>query len=341
MASHFHRLKLWPLAFVFAAVVCVLVFELIKPSPPPAFPPLPSPNGYDDFVKANKLLVGRPLDMIRTNTSIENLRAFVESNRQTLDLVRVGLSRQCGVPLGSRTNLSNRLEQMSSFLPLATTLEAEGKLAEPDGRTADAIKAYVTVIRLGHEYARGGVVGDRFYSAAGEHFGLANLLRMKDRLTASQCREVVNALQVIDAKRDPLADIWPRNEAYMRMINTDPRERLWYSWLTITRKRQRFRQRCQQEFTRSEAYLRLFLCGMAVRCFYLEHGSYPMNLADLTPTYLDAVPLDPFSGKPVHYRKTSQNFLLYSVGPDGIDDGGKPMPRPPATPKGDLLFEYP
>jgi hypothetical protein len=334
--------KLWPLAFVFAAVVGVLVFELVKPSPPPAFPPLPSPNGYDDFVKANKLLVGRPLDMIGTNTSTESLRVFVESNRQALDLVRVGLSRQCGVPLESRTNLSNRLEQLSFFLPLATTLEAEGKLAEKEGRTLDAINAYLSVIRLGHECARGGAGGDRFHSVTGEHIGLTNLRRMKDRLTNSECRGVVKALQAIDAKREPLANIWSRDEVYTRMINsTDLRERLWYSWFTITGKKQRLRQNFQQAFTRSEAYLRLVLCGMAIRSFYLEHGSYPTNLADLVPNYLDAVTLDPFGGRPLHYRQTSQGFLLYSVGPDGIDDGGNPMPFPPAAQKGDLLFENP
>ena len=129
-------LKLWPLAFVSTAVVGVLVFELVKPSRLPAFPPLPSPNGYDDFVKANKLLVGRPFDMIRTNTSTESLRVFVESNRQALDLVRVGLSRHCGVPLESLKNSSN-----TQFYRLTMTLEAEGKLAEQEGRTADAVSA--------------------------------------------------------------------------------------------------------------------------------------------------------------------------------------------------------
>jgi hypothetical protein len=342
--SRSYFLKPWPLAFVFTAVVGVLVFELVKPSPSPAFPPLPIPNGYDDFVKANKILIGRPRDMIRTNASTESLRAFIESNRQTLDLVRVGLSRQCGVPLESRTNLSKRLEQLPSFLPLTMTLEAEGKLAEQEGRTADAIIAYLSVIRLGHECARGGAVGDRLHSVTGEHIGLTNLRQMKDRLTASECRDVVKALQAIDAKREPLADIWPRDEAYMKMLrifDTGVRERLWYSWFTITGKKQRLRQDSERIFIRSDAYVRLFMCGMAVRSFYLEHGVYPTNLADLVPNYLDAVPFDPFNSKPLRYRKTSQDFLLYSVGPDGIDDGGKPMPPPPAAPKGDLLFENP
>ena len=107
------------------------------------------------------------------------------------------------VPLESQTNLSNRLEQLPSFLPLAMTLEAEGRLAEQEGRTSDAIDAYLSVIRLGHDCARGGAVGDRLRSVTGEHIGLTNLRRMKDRLTASECRDVVKALQAIDAKREP------------------------------------------------------------------------------------------------------------------------------------------
>jgi hypothetical protein len=227
---------------------------------------------------------------------------------------------------------------------LAWTVGAEGKLAEQEGRTADAINAYLSVIRLGHECARGGAVTDRFHSVSGDHFGLTNLRRMKDRLTAGECRDVVKALQVIDAKREPLAGIWPRDEAYMKMMrifDAGVRERLWYSWFTLTGKKQRLRQDSERIFIRSDAYVRLFMCGMAVRSFYLEHGSYPTNLADLVPNYLDAVSLDPFSGKPLHYRKTSQGFLLYSVGPDRIDDDGTPMPPPPAAQKGDLLFENP
>jgi hypothetical protein len=34
------------------------------------------------------------------------------------------------------------------------------------------------------------------------------------------------------------------------------------------------------------------------------------------------LPLDPCSGKPFHYRWEGRGFTLYSVGPDGSDDGG-------------------
>lgn len=48
-------------------------------------------------------------------------------------------------------------------------------------------------------------------------------------------------------------------------------------------------------------------------------GGYPANL-DALPS---PVPPDIFTGRPPIYRKTSDGFLLYSVGEDGRDDGGK------------------
>jgi hypothetical protein len=45
----------------------------------------------------------------------------------------------------------------------------------------------------------------------------------------------------------------------------------------------------------------------------------------LVPDWLPAVPIDPYSGVPLVYRPTSSGHQLYSVGPDGVDDGGRPM----------------
>ncbi len=36
----------------------------------------------------------------------------------------------------------------------------------------------------------------------------------------------------------------------------------------------------------------------------------------------DAVPLDPFDGMPLRYKPADQQVLIYSVGPDRMDNGG-------------------
>ena len=46
-------------------------------------------------------------------------------------------------------------------------------------------------------------------------------------------------------------------------------------------------------------------------------------LAALSPAIMSAIPADPVTSQPFHYSRTNDGwFLLYSVGENGIDDGG-------------------
>ena len=70
----------------------------------------------------------------------------------------------------------------------------------------------------------------------------------------------------------------------------------------------------------------LLLICFALRAYKAEHGAYPATLAALVPAYLTASPDDPFaSSGPLRYQRLGKKYLLYSIGPDGKDDGGKPI----------------
>jgi hypothetical protein len=74
------------------------------------------------------------------------------------------------------------------------------------------------------------------------------------------------------------------------------------------------------------ADLRLGLAAVALEQFRAAHDNgYPAALSELTPAYLDAVPLDPFDGQPLRYEKKNVGYVLYSIGPDLKDDSGKRM----------------
>ncbi len=62
--------------------------------------------------------------------------------------------------------------------------------------------------------------------------------------------------------------------------------------------------------------------GYALAEYHAGFDHYPPELESLVPDYLDAVPLDPFTGDPLKYELTDGGFLLYSVGPNETDDGG-------------------
>ncbi len=83
--------------------------------------------------------------------------------------------------------------------------------------------------------------------------------------------------------------------------------------------------------------------AIALSAYRRDRGEYPLLLTELVGTYLDEVPLDPYDGHPLRYIPTTaqDDFLLYAVGSDQMDDGGAlPQRRPGSTepPKGDLVF---
>lgn len=77
------------------------------------------------------------------------------------------------------------------------------------------------------------------------------------------------------------------------------------------------------------------LClAFALTAFHNDHGRYPDQLDPLAPNYIQEVPKDLFSGKGLIYHPSENGYLLYSVGVNGLDDGGH---RSDDTPPGDDL----
>lgn len=71
------------------------------------------------------------------------------------------------------------------------------------------------------------------------------------------------------------------------------------------------------------AHRRMTAVALAIRLYEIDHGSRPEQLSQLEPDYLSSIPLDPFSetSHPFKYKPHARNPALYSVGPDGKDDG--------------------
>jgi hypothetical protein len=80
---------------------------------------------------------------------------------------------------------------------------------------------------------------------------------------------------------------------------------------------------CANAETRSVMNFELTDLAFALAQYREEHGSYPAKLADLKPKYVATVPKDLFTDAELHYRRDGAGYLLYSVGPNGIDDGGE------------------
>jgi hypothetical protein len=73
---------------------------------------------------------------------------------------------------------------------------------------------------------------------------------------------------------------------------------------------------------------------LALEIHHDRHGDYPSGLEALVPNILTRVPIDPYSGDPLHYRRLNGDtadggYSLYSVGADGEDNYGVPAPSIP------------
>ena len=62
--------------------------------------------------------------------------------------------------------------------------------------------------------------------------------------------------------------------------------------------------------------------SLGIERFRLANGTLPDSLGDLTPTFLNSVPTDPFNGQPLRYKKMAKGYVVYSVGEDGVDNDG-------------------
>jgi hypothetical protein len=123
---------------------------------------------------------------------------------------------------------------------------------------------------------------------------------------------------------------------------------------------------------RAESVLlsRAFEPVVALRIWQLEHGGqYPPSLEALVPGILPSLPLDPYNGQPFQYRPSQGQrllplglsgltpreaaggtsmlqptrpgqWLLYSVGPNRIDDGAK-LDYETFPASSDLIFPLP
>lgn len=81
--------------------------------------------------------------------------------------------------------------------------------------------------------------------------------------------------------------------------------------------------RVGMRFALLKTHTDLALTSVAIERFRIARGTLPETLADLTPSFISAIPADTYSHSPLIYRREGLgSFSLYSVGPNRRDDGG-------------------
>ncbi|MBI3852631.1 MAG: hypothetical protein HY298_20430 [Verrucomicrobia bacterium] len=278
--------KWWLTLLVVAGVLIAMGLLIFKSRQLPPSPPLPSPNGYDDFLKATQVLT--------------------RDNQEALKLVRVGLSRYCRVPtIYTESYMTVHLPELSSFKVLAQTLVAEGQLAENEHRTNDASVIYLDTMRFGQKLSHGGLMLDGLVGIACENVGFVPLKRLSASLDAKQCREVIQALEALEKNREPADEIM-QQEKHWGSRTLGVKYLFYYVQnLVLTRTLNPYKasmQRFEQKIQIVQMQNRLLMIQLAARAYELEKGHGPKSIAELVSDYLKAIPKDPFTGTNMVYR---------------------------------------
>lgn len=83
----------------------------------------------------------------------------------------------------------------------------------------------------------------------------------------------------------------------------------------------------QQSAHRREALLRAAVVALAAERHRLRHGRWPVG-----PKEMDGpLPVDPYDGSPLRFRRLDDGLVVYSIGADGRDNGGDLGDRGPTA----------
>jgi len=83
-----------------------------------------------------------------------------------------------------------------------------------------------------------------------------------------------------------------------------------------------FRNRDRAEVDQCEQEI-----AFALNAYKTENGKYPETLIKAERFWGKKFPLDPYDNQSFHYRSANNDYVLYSVGPNRIDDGGIKQPK--------------
>ncbi len=167
--------------------------------------PMPNPNGYDDLVKAGKMLKGESFAFERM--SQEELNTFVAQNADALKFAEVALGRECRMSGNYSPGYMLRYRDENwAIQDLSANFCARGKLAALEHRTNDAVESYLQCIRLGEKSSRGGFTISKTFGIICEQLGCIGLRPWTNSLDMHQCMKVSRTLETLDAQEEPFEE---------------------------------------------------------------------------------------------------------------------------------------
>lgn len=164
------------------------------------------------------------------------------------------------------------------------------------------------------------------------------IIRMKNR------EKRIEAFNKLDAEFEKLRTRTGELRQYMKGLPFSGRNRTgvtdWFKF-KFTEVLPRSARGTLNAVDRNNMRFEITLLALGLVAFHDDNGRYPDSLSQLKPKYARRIPIDRFSGEKLIYKRIDGGFLLYSVGANRKDEGGKGYNEGPETEDDDLPIRIP
>lgn len=227
---------------------------------------------------------------------------------------------RCEVPTyTSEAEFGNRiLKEPANLRKLARLFEAEAEGSRSDNDFERAAKSCIDIFRM-YSSIRGGITIHRLTLVTVGAMGQRGLLRLLPLLPAEVATASAKELQEMLKHMEAPEATFKRDREFERRVYGTMKSAL----ARFASGSQRLDSQILLVIKARETALRLTPIELAIQSFKVEQKRLPKNLNELIPKYLADLPSDELSGKPFAYHIFGRRSVVYSVGLNRKDDGGK------------------
>jgi hypothetical protein len=299
------------------------LFALMTPDPIPVIE-IPAPNGRDDLVAAWKMMGPNQLidsgNFDRDTASESQLITAVTEVAKAIHRVETGLPLPTMRTLDYSLGAEWPIDEIQKTRSIARAIDAAGRLAEVQGNFDESFRWHLNGVKYGFASRRGGMIIDGLVGVACSGVGCEGIYEIRDHLSSQQCDDAIAELSRLLANAEQFEDVEYRDRVW------EQRTRGWMTHLWQWLQDDYGTAHYEVAYFAELARIRLLMAELAICRFRQSHGRLPANIVELASEALPEMPVDPFSStnERLRFNRTSDGYVLYSVGRNGIDEEGMP-----------------
>ncbi|QDV88635.1 hypothetical protein [Planctomycetes bacterium TBK1r] len=157
----------------------------------------PSPNAYDTLSEANGKMTPLPMDF-DTSQDVEALQTYLDANLDPLSLIDQAARQRCLIRMADMQTMQEMHDKANYARGPMRLLYVKARLAELEGRSADAADALAKIAVIGRKSAHGGLLIHQLVAVAIERQGLEGLAQLASKLSGDEKKRIAKLIRAED-----------------------------------------------------------------------------------------------------------------------------------------------